>query len=59
MEGYTEATVLAAEGARVALVSCKTCGAVLLLDPRDSVNVLSLHTDWHSRFDAARKGEGE
>lgn len=44
---YTAPTAFAAEGARVGLVTCKTCWASLLLDPRDDFDVLKRHTAWH------------
>jgi hypothetical protein len=45
--GYTNGTAWAAEGARVALVSCEQCGAALIIDPRDRIDVLTLHHEWH------------
>jgi hypothetical protein len=42
------ATVIAAEGARVGFVTCAECGAALLLDPREPVNVPDLHAAWHT-----------
>ena len=45
---FEAATVIAAEGARVGVVTCKTCGACVLLDPRDSVNWARKHTEWHA-----------
>lgn len=44
---YTRATVITAEGARVALVTCLRCGASLLLDPREGVSVMEIHDRWH------------
>ena len=40
-------TVWAAEGARVAMVTCSQCGAALLIDPRSNLDVMSLHMQWH------------
>lgn len=40
-----------AEGARVGLVTCKTCGAALLLDPANDFNVFDLHNAWHERIE--------
>ena len=48
-DDYTSATVIHAEGARVQFVSCKRCGAALLLDPRDDIIVTKLHDEWHER----------
>ena len=44
---WTKATVVAAEGARVAFLTCLRCGAVVLADPRDDFDVVKLHDDWH------------
>ncbi len=59
MNGYSYATIIAAEGARVAIVTCLTCGAALLVDPRDEVGSAELHNEWHEQIEAARKGEEE
>lgn len=48
---YTKVRAVLAEGARVALVTCKRCGAALLLDPADKVNVVKLHDDWHKKLE--------
>ena len=45
---YTAARAWSAEGARVGLVTCETCGAALLLDPNDDFNVLERHNEWHA-----------
>jgi hypothetical protein len=42
-----------AEGARIGLLSCLDCGAVLMLDPDDArqdIDVVSIHTEWHARL---------
>ena len=52
LSGFTQATVIAAEGARVAILSCEECGAALLLDPRETISVIDRHRDWHERSDA-------
>lgn len=45
----------AAEGARVALVTCSLCGAALLLDPADEregrPSPLDLHREFHEGLD--------
>ena len=46
---FTDATVIAAEGARVALLTCKECGAAILLDPRDDEDRPKQHAEWHKR----------
>jgi len=46
---YVPATVLLAEGARVALLTCRICGAVVLADPRDTEDRPELHRAWHSK----------
>jgi hypothetical protein len=47
-EGYEPATVVEAEGARVALLSCRICGAVVMADPRDTDSKPDLHRRWHT-----------
>lgn len=49
LQGYTAPRAFAAEGARVALVSCLRCGAALLLDPDDEEDAIVLHDDWHNK----------
>ena len=44
---YTEYTAVPAEGARVALLSCLTCGALVMVDPRDNESMPDKHTAWH------------
>lgn len=48
---YAAATAWEAEGARVALVTCRRCGAAVLIDPRDvaSERGTVLHDAWHDR----------
>lgn len=48
---FTLATAIAAEGGRCGIVTCKTCGAALLIDPRDRLDVERMHTEWHERID--------
>ena len=43
----TDVTVVPAEGARIGLVSCRLCGATLMLDPRDDIDTSEIHMDWH------------
>jgi hypothetical protein len=38
---------VAAEGARVALTTCRLCGAAILLDPADDFDPVQHHRDWH------------
>ena len=45
---FTAATVLVAEGARIGIVTCKECGAAVIIDPRDTINALRQHHDWHA-----------
>jgi hypothetical protein len=47
----TGARALAAEGARVALVTCTRCGAAILLDPADDFDPVERHREWHNRID--------
>lgn len=44
---YTGGRAFPAEGARVALITCRRCGAALLIDPNDDFNVLQRHQEWH------------
>jgi hypothetical protein len=44
---YEPATAIEAEGARVGLATCRICGAVVLVDPRDDINRLQQHVEWH------------
>jgi hypothetical protein len=43
----TAARAFMAEGARIALCSCRICGAALVLDPGDQESVVELHVAWH------------
>jgi hypothetical protein len=43
----TGARAFEAEGARIALCSCRICGAALVLDPGDTESVIELHVAWH------------
>lgn len=50
MAEYSYATVVLAEGARVGLITCLTCGAAVLNDHRDvdaGINAIELHNRWH------------
>ena len=55
-DDYTEYTAVPAEGARVALLSCLTCGALVMVDPRDKESMPDKHTAWHR---GSREGRGE
>ena len=44
---FTTATAVPAEGARVGFVSCKLCGATIMLDQRDSEDTIQKHITWH------------
>jgi hypothetical protein len=44
---FTDARAVAAEGARVAFVSCLRCGAVILIDPADDEDMAAIHKHWH------------
>lgn len=50
---FEPCTVVSAEGARIGLATCKRCGAVVMLDPRDEVNRAREHTRWHNQVDTA------
>lgn len=43
----TAARAFEAEGARIALCSCRICGAALVLDPGDDESVIERHVAWH------------
>jgi transcription elongation factor Elf1 len=43
----SDATVVAAEGARIGIVTCMICGAAILIDPRDERSAVALHSEWH------------
>lgn len=48
---FTAATAMPAEGVRVGFVTCKRCGAAVLLDPRDTIDALAIHERWHQAID--------
>ncbi len=50
LSGFTRATVIAAEGARVAVIQCERCGSALLLDPREGLSVVDRHRQWHEHI---------
>lgn len=55
METYTSIRAVPAEGNRVGLCSCLTCGSCLVLDSYDvkkGVNVIEIHDNWHSQLRA-------
>jgi hypothetical protein len=43
----TAARAFEAEGARIAVCSCRICGACLVLDPADEESVIERHVTWH------------
>jgi hypothetical protein len=59
---WTSATVVAAEGARVAFVTCLDCGTAVLVDPRPDAaldervtgGAMALHERWHDEQDGVR-----
>jgi hypothetical protein len=60
----TSATIVAAEGARVAFVTCLGCGAAVLVDPRPDAalderatgGAVALHQRWHAEQDEVAEG---
>jgi hypothetical protein len=51
----TGSRAFSAEGARIAVMSCLACGAALVIDPGDDVNVAAIHREWHAaRGEVAR-----
>lgn len=53
---FEPVTTLQAEGGRIGLATCKVCGAVVLLDPRDTKSYHSVHVAWHRALDAKMPG---
>lgn len=49
----------AAEGARVGIVTCKVCGAAILLDPADDFDSVALHREWHGDLQVGQVERGE
>lgn len=47
-ENFEPATVVMAEGARIGIATCKHCGAAVMLDPRDQINRIRQHVEWHA-----------
>lgn len=48
-KNYDAATVVPAEGARVALLTCLRCGAVVMADSRGAEGP-QIHDRWHSEW---------
>lgn len=44
---FTPWRAVQAEGARIGFVTCRICGATILLDPDALENVALVHLDWH------------
>ena len=44
------AAAVQAEGARIGFINCPECGAALLLDDRDGMNVVITHALWHGNL---------
>lgn len=49
---FTGARALAAEGARIAFVTCELCGAAICIDPADQFSPIERHKDWHALLGA-------
>lgn len=47
---YSDATAVAAEGARVGFVTCMRCGATILIDPRGPDGIKQ-HDEFHDEMD--------
>lgn len=47
---YEHGAVVSAEGARIAFVVCKRCGAAILLHP--TIDTMKLHDEWHDEIRA-------
>lgn len=48
---FTEPRGVAAEGARIGLMTCLRCGAALLIDPDDTFDPAFVHRRWHEVSD--------
>lgn len=49
---FTAPRPIAAEGARIGVVTCLVCGAAVVIDPadeRENVDPLALHREYHER----------
>jgi hypothetical protein len=44
---YTRAAIVSAEDAKVGLITCRICGAAILVDPRDTFDATLRHSAWH------------
>ena len=53
-ERFTSATMIEAEGARIGIVTCKECGAAIMLDPRDTIYPLRQHHEWHKALEETK-----
>jgi hypothetical protein len=45
---FTPYVAFQAEGARVAITSCKKCGAAILISPPDVIDTMDTHLTWHA-----------
>lgn len=54
LEHYTEVSqleLIGYSGPRAELTNCLRCGAAIFLDPRDTLDFLQIHLDWHTHQD--------
>jgi hypothetical protein len=49
---YSGPVVWVAEGHRLGIIPCPTCGAAIVLDPHADDNPPQRHNDWHAEHDA-------
>lgn len=52
---YSEYVAWAAEGRRVAIVTCMQCGASILLDARGP-DAVAIHDAWHAQHHTTETG---
>jgi hypothetical protein len=50
-DSFTRYRPVSAEGARIGVMSCLTCGAAIVLDPGDRTDMVTLHYRWHLQLE--------
>jgi hypothetical protein len=51
---FTAATIIHAEGARIGIMTCRDCGSALVLDSRETFDVIERHRAWHLEISDGR-----
>jgi hypothetical protein len=54
-EDYTPYVAVFAEGMRIALTTCKLCGAALVFSGFDTLDPLVIHKVWHNKTDHKKR----